>query len=237
MAVTERIPRHVAIIMDGNGRWAQKRGEERIMGHLQGVGSVREVVNAAVDRGVEYLTLYVFSTENWGRPKEEVDGLMELLCKSVLQEADDLVRNGVRVRVIGDRKAMPEKVDEHLGILEDKTSGSGKLTLFLALNYGSREEITSAVKKIAEDVKENKITIDDITPELVETKLYTSGVPDPDLLIRTSGEMRLSNYLLWQLAYAEFYFTDVLWPDFGQEEFDKALTEYALRERRYGLIK
>lgn len=236
MAETSNIPRHVAIIMDGNGRWARNRGEERIFGHFKGVDSVREVIKAARRNGVEFLTLYVFSTENWGRPREEVDGLMELLCKSVLEETDELMENGVNVKIIGDREAMPEKVKRHLTILEDETSAGDKMTLVLALNYGSREEITCAVKNIARDVLDDKMRVDEITPELISSKLYTGGIPDPDLLIRTSGEIRLSNYLLWQTAYTEFYFTDVLWPDFGQDEFDKALKAYSLRERRYGLI-
>lgn len=236
MAETGRIPRHVAVIMDGNGRWARNRGQERIYGHLKGVDSVREIIRTASDRGVGFLTLYVFSTENWGRPKEEVDGLMELLCKSILQEVDGLIRDDVKVMIIGDRQAMSPVVNEHLDMLEDRTAACGKMTLILALNYGSREEITHAVKDIVQDISEKKITPEDITPGLISAKLYTAGIPDPDLLIRTSGEMRLSNYLLWQAAYTEFYFTGVLWPDFGEKEFDKALEAYAVRERRYGLI-
>lgn len=236
MADNQNIPRHVAIIMDGNGRWAKQRGRDRAFGHANGVDSVRNAVKGALQHGVRYLTLYAFSTENWGRPAEEVDALMELLCVSVINEADELCSQGVAVKVIGDVANMSEKVQQHLGSIESKTAAGDKLTLILALNYSSRWEITSAVKKIATAVNNGQIAVDDIDPQLISANLTTADYPDPDLLIRTSGECRLSNFLLWQLAYTELCFTDVLWPDFDRKEFDKAIESFGTRERRYGLV-
>ncbi|MCC8018170.1 MAG: isoprenyl transferase [Rikenellaceae bacterium] len=236
MVEINKIPRHVAIIMDGNGRWAKSRGKERLYGHIQGVESVRTVLQAARRAGVEYLTLFVFSTENWGRPREEVDGLMELLCRSIVGELDSLAENGVRVKIVGDRSAMPPEVVRHLDTIEERTAPYRDITLNLAINYGSREEITSAVRSIAELVRSGKLDPAAIDGKTISENLFTAGIPDPDLLIRTSGELRLSNFLLWQTAYTEFYFTDVYWPDFGEEEFRRALEAYAGRDRRYGLV-
>lgn len=237
MTLPANIPAHVAIIMDGNGRWAKQRGKERLHGHFEGTESVRRVIEASLRRGVRYLTLYVFSTENWDRPQGEVEGLMQLLCDSVVNEKDQLARNGVRVNIIGDREAMPERVREHMAIVEGETAGGDALVLTLALNYGAREEIAAAVRSIANEVAQGRMRPEDVTTRTVAESLYTHGLPDPDLLIRTSGEIRLSNFLLWQTAYTEFYFTETLWPDFGQEDFDRALEEYARRDRRYGRIE
>ncbi|MCD8102636.1 MAG: isoprenyl transferase [Alistipes sp.] len=236
MVEKNKIPRHVAIIMDGNGRWAKSRGKERLYGHIQGVESVRTVLQAARRAGVGYLTLFVFSTENWGRPREEVDGLMELLCRSIVGELDSLVENGVRVKIVGDRSAIPPEVAAHLDTIERRTANCEDITLNLAINYGSREEITAAVRRIAEQVRSGMLDPEAIDGNTISENLFTAGIPDPDLLIRTSGELRLSNFLLWQTAYTEFYFTDVYWPDFGEEEFRKALAAYSLRDRRYGLV-
>lgn len=233
----EKIPRHIAIIMDGNGRWAESRGEERYVGHMQGVESVRRVVKGALKRGVEYLTLYAFSTENWGRPAEEVSALMEILCRSIMDETPELKRQGVRVRVIGDRSRFSERVQEHLSLIEQQTASEEKLNLVLALNYSSRSELVRASQQLARAVLQGELTPEEIGEEQVARSLYTADMPDPDLLIRTSGECRLSNFLLWQLSYAEFYFPEVLWPDFTEEELDRAIEVYASRDRRFGLVK
>lgn len=230
------IPRHIAIIMDGNGRWAQNRGEERLYGHVRGVESVRTAVRSSLRLGVRYLTLYVFSTENWGRPVDEVNGLMELLCKSIVNETEELIRQGVAVQVIGNRGAMPPQVQEHLALIERKTAQGDKLTLILALNYGSRQELTQAFKELASAVVEGTLSLEEITPERISGALYTADYPDPDLIIRTSGECRLSNFLLWQAAYSELYFTEILWPDFDDVAFERAVAEYGTRDRRYGLV-
>lgn len=203
---------------------------------MQGVESVRKAIVNCRKHGVKYLTLYVFSTENWGRPQDEVDGLMELLCESVMKETDELVANGVRVEIIGDTDSMPPKVQEHLAIIKERTAQAQDLTVVLALNYSSRSEITRAARLLAGEVASGKLTADDINCEELEKRLYTAAYPNPDLVIRTSGEHRLSNFLLWQSAYAELYFTDTYWPDFGDEEFAEALEDFARRERRYGLI-
>lgn len=237
MSVDSNIPHHVAIIMDGNGRWAQSRGKERLYGHTHGVESVRKAIMECRRLGVRYLTLYVFSTQNWTRPQQEVEGLMELLCESILNETKTLVENQVKVSIIGDREAMPDKVQDHLKIIEQQTAECNELTVLLALNYGAREEITLAAKDIAKKVAKGDITPDEVNLDLFNNCLHTAGIPDPDLLIRTSGEHRLSNFLLWQLAYTEFYFTETLWPDFDEEELRKALDCYATRERRYGGVK
>lgn len=231
-----KIPHHVAIIMDGNGRWAERRGYERLRGHVEGAESVRRTIQAARRHGVGYLSLYVFSTENWGRPSDEVEGLMELLCESIAKETEALVGAGVRVVIAGDRDPMSARVKEHLAAIEKATAGCGELTLVLCLNYGGREEITAAAKRIAQLAKEGTISPEMVTQELLAGNLYTAGIPDPDLVIRTSGEQRLSNFLLWQAAYAELFFTETLWPDFGETDFTAALEEYARRERRYGRL-
>lgn len=231
------IPQSVAIIMDGNGRWAQQRGLERVEGHINGVESVRASLRAAVKNGVRYLTLYAFSTENWGRPQPEVDALMELLCRSIVNEAPELIKQGVTVKVIGDTTRMNQKVQEHLASIESSTADGEVLTLILALNYSSRHEITRAAQLIAQAVERKEISAEQITDETVSRNLYTAPYPDPDLIIRTSGECRLSNFLLWQAAYTELYFTEVLWPDFRQEQFDEAIEAYKGRNRRFGLIE
>ena len=236
MGNSERIPTHIAIIMDGNGRWAKSLGKERYEGHIEGVNSVRECIKAARRNGVRYLTLYAFSTENWGRPIEEVDALMELFCKSVIAETPELVAQGVRVVMIGRRDRFSERVCSHLQQIEQETAAGDKLTLVLAFDYSSRDEITTAVRSIAQRVASGEVKVEDICEQTVSENLYTAAIPDPDFIIRTSGECRLSNFLLWQSSYAEMYFPEVMWPDFKQEEFDKALEVYASRERRYGKL-
>lgn len=236
MGNIERIPTHIAIIMDGNGRWAKALGKERYEGHLEGVNSVRECIKAARRNGVKYLTLYAFSTENWGRPIEEVNALMELFCKSVIAETPELVKQGVRVVMIGRRDRFSERVCSHLQQIEHDTAAGEDLTLVLAFDYSSRDEITTAVKSIAQKVASGEMAAEDISEHTIAQSLYTASIPDPDFIIRTSGECRLSNFLLWQASYAEMYFTPVMWPDFKQEQFDKALEAYASRERRYGKL-
>lgn len=236
MSNPEKVPAHVAIIMDGNGRWAQKRGEERVFGHTMGVESVRRIIKAAAKRGVSYLTLYVFSTENWARPQEEVDMLMELLCRSVVREVDDLKKQGARIEVIGDRDRMSAKVNDHISLMERETAAGEAVTVILALNYSSRSEITRAARLLAEKAVAGELAPGSFTEDSVSQELYTAHYPDPDLIIRTGGECRLSNFLMWQGAYAELYFTDIYWPDFDESEFDKALTEYSNRERRFGKV-
>jgi undecaprenyl diphosphate synthase len=228
------VPLHVAIIMDGNGRWAKQHGEDRIFGHHEGVNSVREIVEACGEIGVKYLTLYAFSTENWNRPKDEVDALMELLVSTISMETSNLDKKGVKLDVIGDVKSLPLSCQKELQESIDTTKNNKTVTLILALSYSSKWEITEAVKKIAADVKENKIQVSDINSKLISENLNTKRFPEPELMIRTSGEHRISNFLLWQLAYAEFYFTNVLWPDFRKEEFFKAILSYQNRERRFG---
>ena len=232
----ENIPRHVAIIMDGNGRWAEERGQGRVYGHTNGVESMRKAIRAAVRRGVKFLTVYAFSTENWGRPKEEVQALMELLCKSLSNETAELKSQGVRMRFIGDVEALPEDVRAAIARSEKETHRNEKLTLVVAVNYSSRWEITRMAQKIAVQVRDEGLQIHEITDRTVADNLVTAGIPDPDLLIRTSGEQRLSNFLLWQLSYSELYFTETYWPDFDESEFDKAIAEYQKRERRYGIL-
>ncbi|MDR0509959.1 MAG: di-trans,poly-cis-decaprenylcistransferase [Rikenellaceae bacterium] len=230
------LPEHVAIIMDGNGRWAQLRGHERAYGHTAGVESVRRVIRAAARRGVRYLTLYTFSTENWGRPAEEVEALMELFCRCVIDETPELQRERTSVRIIGDRNALSERVQSHLARIEEDTAGGDRLTTLLAINYSARWEIAEMARRVAGDVASGKLDNTKIDAAAVASRLSTAGIPDPDLLVRSGGEMRLSNFLLWQCAYAELYFTDVLWPDFDGEEFDRALEVYATRKRRFGLL-
>ena len=230
------IPKHVAIIMDGNGRWAKQRGKERFEGHLMGVESVRAVVRAAVRNGVEWLTLYAFSTENWGRPQEEVDAIMELFCRTVMNEGEELAQQGVRVKILGERSRFSPKVLDMIERIEAVTGSARRLTLMLAFNYSSRREMVLATQALAERVAKGEMRVEDISEEAFSDALMTAGTPDPDLIIRTSGECRLSNFLLWQASYAEFYFPEVLWPDFNEEEFDKAMAVFARRERRYGLV-
>ena len=222
--------------MDGNGRWAKQRGKERYEGHLMGVESVRSVTRAAVRNGVEWLTLYAFSTENWGRPQAEVDAIMELFCRAVINEGEELAKQGVRVLIMGERTRFSQSVLEMIERIESVTASGDKLTMVLAFNYSSRREIVLAAQSLAERVASGKLKAEDITEESFAQSLMTSNIPDPDFIIRTSGECRLSNFLLWQASYSEFYFPEVLWPDFTEEEFDKAMEEFARRERRYGLV-
>ncbi len=228
------IPQHIAIIMDGNGRWAKQQGEDRIFGHHEGVNSVREIVEACGEIGVKYLTLYAFSTENWNRPKDEVDALMELLVATISMETPNLNKKGVKLQAIGDIKSLPESCQKELQESIDITSKNSTVTLILALSYSSKWEITHSVKEIAKQVEEGKLKASEITSKHIEKHLNTSIFPDPELMIRTSGEHRISNFLLWQLAYAEFYFTDTLWPDFRKNDFFKAILSYQNRERRFG---
>jgi undecaprenyl diphosphate synthase len=236
MSKQQAIPQHVAIIMDGNGRWAKQHGKQRYEGHIAGVESVRRVLRAAKVGGVKYLTLYAFSTENWGRPTAEVEAIMELFCKSVVSETPELVKQGVRVQIIGERQRFSERVVELIDQIESNTAKGQELTLVLAFNYSSRREIMLATQQIARRVAEGELKAEDISEQTIAQSLMTETIPDPDLIIRTSGECRLSNFLLWQASYAEFYFPEVLWPDFDKEEFAKALEVYAQRERRYGLV-
>jgi undecaprenyl diphosphate synthase len=228
------IPQHIAIVMDGNGRWAKQHGEDRIFGHHEGVNSVREIVEACGEIGVKYLTLYAFSTENWNRPKEEVDALMELLVSTISIETPNLNKKGVRLQAIGDIKSLPESCQNELQESIDITSNNNTVTLILALSYSSKWEITNAVQQIAKQVEAGKLKVSEITAKHIEQNLTTSKFPDPELMIRTSGEHRISNFLLWQLAYTEFYFTDILWPDFRKDEFFKAIISFQSRERRFG---
>ena len=228
------IPQHVAIIMDGNGRWAKQQGEDRIFGHHEGVNSVREIVEACGEIGVKFLTLYAFSTENWNRPKEEVDGLMELLVGTISMETKNLNDKGVRLEAIGDLKSLPEICQHQLQESIKITSKNNKVTLILALSYSSKWEITNSVKEIAKEIATGTLLPSEITAELIDSHLNTHLWPNPELMIRTSGERRISNFLLWQLAYAEFYFTDVLWPEFRKDDFFKAIISYQNRERRFG---
>lgn len=230
----QNVPQHVAIIMDGNGRWAKQQGEDRIFGHHEGVNSVREIVEACGEIGVKYLTLYAFSTENWNRPKDEVDALMELLVSTISMETPNLNNKGVKLDVIGDIQSLPLSCQKELQESIDITKNNTTVTLILALSYSSKWEITEAVKNIAAAVRDNALAIKDINASLISKHLNTSRFPDPELMIRTSGEHRISNFLLWQLAYAEFYFTNVLWPDFRKDEFFKAILSYQNRERRFG---
>ncbi len=231
-----KIPRHIAVIMDGNGRWAQSQGHDRLYGHNNGIKSVRSTIDRCARIGVEFLTLYVFSAENWGRPQDEVEGLMALLCQAIRDEAEELAKKGIRMKAIGDRESMPEGVVRQLDWIEEETAGGETMTVLLAINYGSRNEMARAAKMIAAEVAEGRCTPDEVTCEKVSRYLYTAGCPDPDLLIRTGGEYRLSNFLLWQAAYAELYFTETYWPDFGADQLDEAIAEYGRRERRFGKI-
>jgi len=230
------LPRHVAVIMDGNGRWAKARHLPRIEGHRRGADSAREIIRSAGELGIKYLTLYAFSAENWNRPKDEVDALMKYLVHYLKTETKDLHKNNVRLEVIGQIHRLPENVQEHLAKSMATLSKNNGLTLIMALSYGSRIEIVEAVRQLAEKVKQGRLDPADITESLISQHLWTRNIPDPDLLIRTSGEMRISNFLLWQISYAELVITPTLWPDFRKPQFCAALEEYAKRHRRFGGI-
>lgn len=229
-----RLPRHVAIIMDGNGRWAKAKGKDRSFGHQEGVVSVRKIMDAVTQLGLKYLTLYTFSTENWNRPEEEVQALMSLLVSAIHRETSDMMKKNVRLTAIGDLSRLREDAYNTLQECIDTTSANTGTTLVLALSYSSRWEITRAARQLAQEVLEQKINPNDITEAMVSDHLTTKNIPDPDLLIRTGGEKRISNFLLWQLSYAEFFFTDVFWPDFREEELYEAILYYQQRERRFG---
>jgi len=229
-----RIPEHIAIIMDGNGRWAKRKGHLRIFGHQHGVGAVRQVLEAGVEVGVKYLTLYAFSTENWNRPIIEVNALMELLVDTIEKEIPTFMENGVRLKVIGNQEQLPEKCRNQLAEAMEITANNDTLTLILALSYSGRWDIMEAVKKIAVQVKEGILSPEEITEKHMDLGLDTAEYPNPDLLIRTSGEMRISNFLLWEIAYSEIYFTPVLWPDFTKDDFYRAIIDFQGRERRFG---
>ena len=228
------IPKHTAIIMDGNGRWAEQKGMPRIFGHQNGVTAVRKIVEAASKFNIKYLTLFTFSVENWDRPTSEVDTLMGLLVQTLKDEFEDMFKNNIKLNAIGDLDSLPNEVKEELYTIIESTKGNTGMTLTLALSYGGKQEIFKAVKEISEKVKNDIICLDNFDDSVINEHLYTSDLPDVDLLIRTSGEKRISNFLLWQIAYAELYFTDVYWPDFTEEDLEKAIVEYQNRERRFG---
>ena len=232
-----RLPRHVAIIMDGNGRWAKERGLRRVKGHVAGAESVRAVVRLARRLGIEYLTLYTFSEENWQRPTAEIRALMNLLSRYLRQELAEMLENNIALRAIGDLQRLPEDLQRELLRTEEATREGARMTLILALSYGGRSEIVRAAQSLAGDLLAGRLGLEDIDLETFASRLFTTGIPDPDLLIRTSREFRLSNFLLWQLAYTELYFTDTLWPDFRENEFIQALVEYQQRDRRFGLTQ
>ena len=230
----ERLPKHVAIIMDGNGRWAKKQGFLRAFGHESGTKSVKEIIKASVEIGIENLTLYAFSTENWNRPKLEVDTLMKVLINALKKEVDTLQKHNIKLNAIGNLEMLPKTAQNQLLEVINLTKNNNTMTLTLALSYGSREELTNAVRIISEKVKNNIISIDAIDDSIINEHLYTHNLPDVDLVIRTSGEHRISNFLLWQIAYAELYFTDILWPDFKEQDLYEAILSYQKRERRFG---
>ncbi|HAI79736.1 MAG TPA: isoprenyl transferase [Chryseobacterium sp.] len=230
----DQLPQHVAIIMDGNGRWAKSRGEKRTFGHKHAIKAVREAVNACNEIHIPYLTLYTFSSENWNRPEDEVDTLMSLISETIILEAEEIFSKGLRMHIIGDTEKLPAEVREHMQHLVDITKNNTKGNLILALSYGSQHEILSAVKKISSKVKSGELTEEEINEKVFENHLYTKDFPPVDLLIRTSGEVRISNFLLWQIAYAELQFLDILWPDFGKEDFFKCIYNYQNKERRFG---
>ncbi len=232
---SDRLPRHIAIIMDGNGRWAKARDLDRSEGHVEGVNTVRRITEIASEVGIGYLTLYTFSTENWNRPQAEVDALMHLIVIAIERETADLIKNNVKLTMIGDFSRMPKFAYDRLCKCMDDTAHCTGLTLILAISYSSRWEITEATRKIARKVAEGSMSIEDITPETISDNLATAGIPDPDLLIRTGGDFRVSNFLLWQIAYSEIYVTSTFWPDFSKDDFCRAILQYQGRERRYGL--
>ena len=231
------IPNHIAIIMDGNGRWAKERKLPRSMGHKAGVETIRRILKEATRLGVKNLTLYAFSTENWGRPKDEVSALMKLLVTYLRKELDECHKNGVRMNVFGDMTQLPNECQEALNDALERTKNNSRINLNFALNYGGRDEILRAIKLISSDIKNNIIKEEDINSELVESYLYTKGIPDPDLIIRPSGEQRLSNFLLWQCAYSEFWYSDINWPDFMEKDLRQAIFDYQNRDRRFGKVK
>lgn len=231
---TENICKHIAIIMDGNGRWAKKRGMPRTFGHKKGAENVIKITRAMKESGVKYLTLYAFSTENWQRSKDEVDALMQLLNEYLDKEMKEIMENNVRIVFIGERYMLSKDIQKKMDMLEKESAQNSDLTLCIALSYGSRQEIIAAVKNIAKDVQDGKLSLSDISIESFAERLYTKDIPDPDILIRTSGEQRISNYLLWQLAYTELFFTDTLWPDFNSDELNGIIDTFKSRERRYG---
>ena len=231
---SEKLPQHVAVIMDGNGRWAKSRDQERTFGHKNAIKAVREVINACDEVNIPYLTLYTFSTENWNRPTEEVNTLMDLLSSTLLQEAEEIFSKGLRVHAIGDLERLPDTIREQLLNIIELTKNNNKGNLILALSYGSQREILNAVKEISKKVKDGEVDINDIDEKLFENHLYTKDFPPVDLLIRTSGEVRISNFLLWQIAYAELQFLDTLWPDFTKEDFFQCIVNYQSKERRFG---
>ena len=235
MAADAHIPTHVAVIMDGNGRWARKRAMPRHLGHRSGVGAVRQIVETAARRGVKYLTLFAFSSENWNRPREEVSKLMGLFVEALQREVDDLHRNEVRLEFIGAREMLQPGLLEMIDAAEDRTRDNSGLRLQVAVAYGGRWDIGNAVRRLADQAARGDIAVDDIDDAAIAGNLALAGIPDPDLLIRTGGEQRISNFLLWNLAYAELWFCDTLWPDFSEQDFDAALAEYSTRERRFGL--
>ena len=234
--IPEKIPLHIAIIMDGNGRWAKQKGKMRVFGHKNGVTAVREAAETAAELGVKYLTLYAFSTENWNRPRFEVDTLMDLLVSTIDKEKETLKKNNIRLLAIGDLEQLPDRTKNQLLKAVHDTQHHSGLSMVIALSYSSRWEITEAVKKISREVLQHKLAIDDINENTVSQHLCTASFPDPELLIRTSGEYRISNYLLWQIAYAELYFTPKLWPDFRKEDLYEAIINYQQRERRFGMV-
>lgn len=234
--IKEKLPRHIAIIMDGNGRWAKQKGKLRTFGHKAGVEAVRDVVEGAADLGIEYLTMYTFSTENWRRPKYEVNALMELLVKTIHKETPILMKNGIRLQAIGNLEDLPAKCRRQLAETEQTTQHNTRMTLLLALSYSARWEILNASQKLAQKVKDGIMKVEDINENTFNAELCTANIPDPELLIRTSGEQRISNYLLWQIAYSELYFTPKLWPDFSREDLFEAVVNYQGRERRFGFI-
>ncbi len=241
MSLLEKInrdttPKHIAVIMDGNGRWAQQQGEERLFGHNFGVEAVRETLKAAQDMDVEYLTLYAFSTENWNRPKEEVDGLMDLLVKTIGNEVEELHKSNVVITTIGNTIGLPASCQDELRDAYETTKNNTGINLILALNYSAKWELVNATREIARQVSTGEIDLEDVNDDLISDHLSTKGIPDPELLIRTSGEHRVSNFLLWQIAYSELHFTNVLWPDFGREDLYKAVLDYQSRERRFGMV-
>ncbi|MCV6631756.1 MAG: isoprenyl transferase [Flavobacteriaceae bacterium] len=232
--INEGLPQHIAVIMDGNGRWAKAKGKLRIFGHENGAKAVRNTVEATAELGIQYLTLYAFSTENWSRPKLEVQTLMKLLVSSLKKEIHTLHENDIRLNAIGNIKALPPKVYSELVEVMEKTKNNSRMCLTLALSYGAREELQNAVKEIATKVKNNIISIDNVDDTIINDHLYTHDLPDVDLMIRTSGEQRISNFLLWQIAYAELYFLEIFWPDFSKEHLYEAIVNYQKRERRFG---
>ncbi|MES2690475.1 MAG: isoprenyl transferase [Bacteroidota bacterium] len=230
----QRLPKHIAIIMDGNGRWAKGKGKFRIFGHQNGVRSVRDVSEACTELGVQYLTLYAFSTENWNRPKLEVSALMELLVSTIKKETATLMKNNIKLAAIGNIKDLPAKCHNELMASIEETKNNTRMTLVLALSYSAKWDINNAIKQIAEEVKQGALQVNEITDETIDAHLSTRGIPHPELMIRTSGEQRISNFLLWELAYSELYFTEKLWPDFGKEDLYEAILNYQQRERRFG---